>query len=86
MPLVCPQLRAGGFTAQSLESVGFSTAQLRTAGFRARQIKSCSGPGKMAAVFSLGELKADGFGIKELRDEEGYDLAEYAAPAIELET
>lgn len=68
----CAELKQCGFTAKELVAVGFDSYSLKMGGFRPRHVKECGFKG--ASVFGLDELKADGFRVTELRDDEGFDL------------
>ena len=68
----CADLKTSGFNAKQLATVGFVAHALKVGGFRARHIKDCGFKG--SSVFSLAELKADGFRVPELRHDEGFTL------------
>ena len=50
---------------------------MKVGGYRARHIKQCGFKG--SSVFTASELKADGFGVKELLHDEGMTLNQVGA-------
>ena len=73
----CSELKECGFNAKELAAVGFGSHQLKVAGFRARHVKESGFKG--ASVFGLAELKADGFRVLELKDDEGFTLEQLSS-------